>query len=269
VIVVEARAYVPYEPHTQEKHDLRADLQRKLKELRVGADEILWAAFCGRLPSGADVENALFYNLDGKGAFARSMDNGVCFELDPAPLEDRVRYSYSVGPKEDGLRHWRAERQLAALVAEDTQPKLAPIWWSLRSVPGAIRQAGESRLPHEPFSLMLDVEGPAKRLTPVLVKGIVDGVVSGLQSQSDHAGAALAAARVAEVLGVPALAVQEALTDPRPSALGVRASLVGAWGARVQWAPDDDLCVAARLLFKPARRWSIAGTASVVAPQVP
>jgi hypothetical protein len=269
MIVVEAPAYVPYEPQTQELHDLRAELQRQLKELKVGADEIVWAAFAGRLPNGADVENALFYNLDGKGAFARSMDHGVCFELDPGPVEDGVRYSYAVGPKEDGLRYWQAERHLAAVVAEDTQPTLAPIWWALRSTPGAIQQAGESRLPDEPFCLMLDVEGPAKRLTPVLVKGIVDGIVSGLQSQTDLAGAASAAPRIAEVLGAPVIAIQEALTDPAPSALGVRASLVRAWGARVQWAPDDDLCVAARLLFKPARRWTIAGTASVVAPQVP
>lgn len=71
MIVVEVPAYVPYEPQTQELHDLRTELQRKLKELKVGADEILWAAVAGRLPRGADVENALFYNLDGKGAFAR------------------------------------------------------------------------------------------------------------------------------------------------------------------------------------------------------
>jgi len=99
------------------------------------------------------------------------------------------------------------------------------------------------------------------------VKGIVDGVVSGLQSQTDLTGAASASPRIAEVLGAPAVAVQEALTDPAPSALGVRESLVRAWGARVQWAPHDDRCVAARLLFKPARDWGIAGTASVVAPR--
>jgi hypothetical protein len=138
----------------------------------------------------------------------------------------------------------------------------------MRSAPNAIRQAGESRLSHEPFCLMFDVEGPAKRLTPVLVKGIVDGVVSGLQSQTDLAGAASAAPRIAEVLGAPAVAVQEALTDPVASALGIRESLVRARGARVQWAPDDDRCVAARLLFKPARYWGIAGTASVVAPRL-
>jgi hypothetical protein len=267
MIVVEAPAYVPYEPKTQELHDLRAELQRQLKELSVGADEILWAAFAGRLPNGADVENALFYNLDGNGAFARSMNNGVCFERDPAPLEEGVRYSYSVGPQEDGLRYWELERQLAHVAAELTRPTLAPIWWALRSEAGAIRLAGEPRLPSEPFSLMLDVAGPAKRLTAVLVKGIVDGVVSGLQSQTDLGGAASASPRIAEALGVPAVAVQEALTDSRTSALGIRGSLVRAWGARVQWAPDDDRCVAARLLFKPARQWGITGTASVVAPR--
>lgn len=71
MIVVEAPAYVPYEPKTPELDALKAELQRQLKELAVGPGEILWAAFAGQLPSRADVENALFYNLDGNGAFAR------------------------------------------------------------------------------------------------------------------------------------------------------------------------------------------------------
>lgn len=212
-ILVEAPVYVPYEPGTRELLDLRAELQRQLAEMSVGDGEILWAAFAGRLPDGADVENVLFYNLDGKGAFARSMNNGACFELDPRPW-DGVRYSYWVGPPGDGLRHWQASRQLARVVAKDAKPRLAPIWWALRSVPGAIEQPSEPRLDHEPFFLMLDVEGPAKRLTAVLVKSIVDGIVSGLQSQTDLAGAASAAPRVGESLGVPGAAIQEAHRSP-------------------------------------------------------
>jgi hypothetical protein len=269
MIVVEAPAYVPYEPKTPELDALKAELQRRLKELAAGPGEILWAAFAGQLPSRADVENALFYNLDGNGAFARCMDHGVCFELDPAPLASGVRYSYSVGGRQDGLRHWQNVRQLARVTAQGARPTLAPIWWALRSEPGAIEATGEVRLPHEPFALMLDVEGPTKRLTPALVKGIVDGVVSGLQSQTDRVGAVGAASRVAETLGMPVAAVEAALMDPAPSVLGVRESLVRTWGKRVQWAPDDDRCVAARLLLQPSRSWRIAGTASVVTPRVP
>ena len=44
MIVVEAPAYVPYEPKTPELDALKAELQRQLKELAVGPGEILWAA---------------------------------------------------------------------------------------------------------------------------------------------------------------------------------------------------------------------------------
>src|ERR1035438_2467074 len=92
MILIDAPAYVPFEPRTDAQRALRAELRTKLKALKVGPGEILWAALAGPLPNGADVENALFYNLDGDRAFARSMDNGVSFELDPSPLQTGIRY---------------------------------------------------------------------------------------------------------------------------------------------------------------------------------
>jgi hypothetical protein len=264
MILIDAPAYVPFEPRTEAQRALRADLRRKLKGLKVGPGEILWAALAGRLPNGADVENALFYNLDGGGAFARSMDNGVSFELDPSPLQTGIRYTYEIAPSDGEFRCWRAGRGLASLVAEvDMPPTLASIWWALRSVPGSIRPAGDSRHPDEPFAVMLDVEGPERRLTPVLVKTILDGVVCGLQSQTDTATAAALAPRIAGGLDAPAAAVADALIRAGSSAVGVRTRLVHAHGNGVQWTPDDDRCVAARLLFRAAHQWRVAGTVTV------
>jgi hypothetical protein len=105
---------------------------------------------------------------------------------------------------------------------------------------------------------MLDVDGPAGRLAPVLVKTILDGVVCGLQSQTDTATAAALAPRIAGALDAPVAA-----TRAGPSALGVRTRLVHARGNGVQWTPDYDRCMAARLLFRPAHHWRIAGTVTV------
>jgi len=264
MIQIDAPSYVPFEPRTDAQRALRANLRRQLKALKVGPGEILWTRFAGPLPPGADVENALFYNLDGERAFASSMDNGVSFELDPNPLQAGVRYRYEIAPSDGEFHCWQAERALAALVVElDLAPSLASIWWALRSGPGSIQPAGESRQPQEPFAVMLDVEGPERRLTPVLIKTILDVVVCGLQSQTDTASAAALAPRIAGALDAPVSAVLDALTQADPSALGVRTRLVHARGSGVQWTPDDDRCVAARLLFRPADRWRIAGTVTV------
>jgi hypothetical protein len=264
MIVFDAPVYVPFEPRTEQQLALKAELQRKLRGLTVEGDEILWAALAGRLPHGADVENALFYNL-GNGAFARCMDNGAAFELDPTPLATGVRYSYWAGAASDELRCWQSTRRLASIAASEMQPTLASIWWALRSVPGSIELSGEAPRMDEPFSLTLEVEGPVRRLTPSLLKCIVDGVVCGLQSQTDQAGAAAVAPLIAGPLGVSADAIAQALTSVEPSALGVRATLVHPRGKGVQWAPDDDRCVAARLLFKTGLRWRLAGSVSAVA----
>jgi len=264
VIAIAAPAYVPYEPRTQQQRELRADLQRKLRDLKVGSGQILWGTFAGPLPAGADVENALFYNL-GSGAFARSMDNGAAFELEPNPLVAGVRYTYRAGLKDEEFTYWRPTRKLASIAVSGMPATLASIWWALRSVPGSIQTYGEVREVEEPFAATLNVEGPVRSLTPSLVKAIVDGIVCGLQSQSDQVGASSVAPLIATPLSVRPDAVVAALTNAGPSALGVRTSLVHARGKGVQWAPDDDRCVAARLLLNPASHWRVSGSVSTVA----
>jgi hypothetical protein len=112
---------------------------------------------------------------------------------------------------------------------------------------------------------MLDIEGPTLRLNPVMIKTVLDGVICGLQSQTDRASAAMLAPLIARGLNVSAGAVADALTSDDQSVVGVRPRLVHARGNGVQWTPDDDRCVAARLLFKAARDWRVSGTAAVVA----
>jgi hypothetical protein len=82
VVTVDAPSYVPFEPTSEQQRELRAELRAKLAGIKSGPGQILYANLAGKLPAGADVENALFYNLDARGVFA-SMGKGVCFELDP------------------------------------------------------------------------------------------------------------------------------------------------------------------------------------------
>lgn len=196
------------------------------------------------------------------------MMNGVIFEVDPVPPPVGVSYAYEVVPVESRFRHWQPDRPLASVSAElgVAKPTLASIWWSLRSTPGGIQPAPRPRVRGENFAVTLDVEGPAKSATPGLLKSIVDGIVCGLQSQSDLAGADALAPLIALSVRAPVAAVTAALTNATVSSIGVRERLVHARGDGVQWTPDDDRCVAARLLFRRAARWRLTGDVTAVVP---
>jgi hypothetical protein len=219
VVSVTAPNYVPFEPTTDVQLATRVQLRALLAGLSAGAGEILFARFAGRLPARADVENALFYNLDGRGVFA-VMAGGVSFELDPQPPKSGVAYEYATGPKEFAFRHWQPGRVLANLDATlGSGPlKLARVWWGFRSAPRSIHAAGAPCAASEAFSIALDVQGPVRGLTVGRLKTILDGAICALQSETDVARATAVAPLIASNVGAPADAVLDALLDSRPSA---------------------------------------------------
>lgn len=237
--------------------------------MRAGAGEVLYASFAGPLPAGADVENALFYNLDQAGVFSGLMADGVAFERNPTPPERGVRYVYETVAAEADFRHWGCQRDLAALETHLSAERLtlAGIWWSMRSQPESVRPLGPPRGSDEPFTMTLDVEGPVPGLSPGLLKTILDGTICALQSQDDRVVAQDLGPLIASALGVAPDAVVDALLDRSGSALGVRSRLVHRHGKGVKWSPDDDRCVAARILFAPSKQWRISGSASVATPE--
>jgi hypothetical protein len=219
----------------------------------------LFARFAGALPAGADVENALFYNLDAAGVFA-AMVAGASFEMNPDAPADEVRYEYETGPPTATFQHWLDKRILATFDAKliDAQPKLASIWWALRPPPGRIHTDGPPRSPRDPFLVRLTISGPSPGLTPPLLKTLLDGSICALQSESDLA-------KATEVADPHA--VLSALIDTSPSVLGARRRLVHRHGAGIQWEPDDDYCVAATVLFAPAIHWRISWSVAVAHAQ--
>lgn len=268
-IQVEAQAYVPFEPRTDALRDLRSELRSRLRELAAQEDEVLGARFYGLLPRGVDVENALLYNIDTGGAtFAAAARCGVRFEHDRSPLPSGgVRYEYDLEGRDAGLALWEASRTLATIEVELAEaPTLAGIWWALREQRQiAIDTSGRGA--DEPFAVSLLVSGPARSARPELVKRLIDGVVCALQSQTDPEAADAAAPLIASALGVPSERVRAHLLDDSASILGTRARLVHQRSAGVQWAPDDDKCVAGEVLLSPSESWSISGRVLAVTPR--
>jgi hypothetical protein len=265
-----APSYVPFEPRTPEQFAVRDQLRRRVSALRPGPEEMLYASLTGKLPHGADVENALFYNIQAAGVF-EAMRRGVSFEMTLDPLPVGVRYRYDTGSVERGFRCWRGGRRLARLDVRlgESPPKLASIWWALRSTDGSIRASSEHRSEGEQFVLALNVEGPTSGLTPALLKVILDGTICALQSEADSTMASSVASRVARAVGASTDVTLRALLDDVPSALGSRTPLVHTHGQGLKWEPDDHLCVAARVLFTRADQWRIAGTVDTAALLAP
>jgi hypothetical protein len=263
-----ADAYVPFEPTTQAARELRARLRDKLRGLSAEPDEILHATFSGRLPRGADVENALFYNLNGAGVFNGATVNGLIFEQGPPPASG-VRYSYMLAPRGGQLQQWQPTRQLASFhtaLTHRAPPRLAEIWWALRTGAGTTTH-GLPRRPGEPFSISLELKAPVRHLAPDLLKRLLDGIISGLQHQAGQPPDTMLVSLVADAVGAPGEDVLEALTAPAGAVLGGRPKLLARHGHGVKWNPDDDRCVAATIHLEHAGRWEVTGTAAVVQPR--
>ena len=97
-----------------------------------------------------------------------------------------------------------------------------------------------------------------------MVKIVIDGVVCALQSQTDAVSADRTAPLLAASLGVDTEHVRAHLLDDSRSALGTRARLLHPRAKGVQWAPDDDFCVAGEVLLEWADSWRLTGTAFTV-----
>ncbi len=267
VISITAPGYVPFEPRTDAQRATQLELRQALAGLRAEPGETLRASFSGVLPTGADVENALFYNLDAGGVFA-AMAAGASFEIDPTPPETGVRYEYETGPAAAGFRHWRADHGLATFGVRlgDARPSLAAIWWALRPTPGTVQAEGPPRAHADVFTMTVSVHGPAPGLTPGLLKTILDGTICGLQSEADAARATAVAPLIATGLGASPQAILYALVDGTGSALGSRTRFVHRHGPGVKWEPDDDRLVAALVTFVPADEWRVDAIVATATP---
>jgi hypothetical protein len=228
-----------------------------MAQLALGEADLLHARFAGTLPVGADVENALLYNI---GGFAQLLANGVRFEMDSGPSPRGVRYIYEAADHDGGFAHWERERTVAHLRATPLPDTgCSAVWWALG---GAAVEVAREPAPVELFGVRLIVGMPTMTLTPERVKGLVDGVVCALQAQESLDAARAVAPRLASGLGVTEEAIATRLADRAHAVLGVLHDLRRPTG----WNPADHRCVAGELRVKRATEWSVAGDVVTVVP---
>jgi hypothetical protein len=271
-----ANRYVPFEPKHDDQRRLRSELRTRIAGLEAAADQLLHATFMGSLPRGADVENALFYNLDMDGrCFRQSSKRGLRFEHDPSSPADLADgrsfacgYRYALQLRRtDRLAHWSRSSQLASFdgvhIADLGRPGgLADrVWLGLRRVRS--ESAAERESPDAPFAVELVIH-PAQGERPEparLLKGLLDGTVVALQAHTDQTTLPEVSARLAQRVGIDPEEASELLGDPRGAALGSIPRLVAPWGTTVQWLPGDDKLVAGGVLVAPpsGNDWRLSG----------
>jgi hypothetical protein len=246
--------YVPFEPKTDAQRALKQHLREQLSRLFVPSGQLLLASYHGALPPRADVENVLLYNVGG-AALNRALRSGVRFELARANASTPA-YRYGVVPAGLSFDHWREERTLLAL--DHIRPasiRLVDVWWALRLHRSGLPSGSFAGY----FALRVRVAGPSP-LGVELVKGLIDGIVAGLEHMP--AGSAPpAATRYASELDVAHHDFLGALTDPAGTILGTNAALLCE-----RWAPADDRLVAAEIVYEHGHEWRVAASASAVRP---
>lgn len=277
-----ANRYVSFEPKHADQLGLRAELRARIAKLESAPDHVLHATFTGPLPRGADVENALFYNLDLDGrCFRRSSRRGLRFEHDPGrppPLADgrsfACSYRYSIQPREaDRLQCWVRSRHLATIDAVtvdlETGSGLADrVWLAVRRsrTNSATRRSADA-----PFAVELVVHPPRDtQPEPArLLKGLLDGVVAAFQAHGDQTTLGEVTTRIAERVQASSTDVRELLADSRDASLGIVPRLLVPWGKTVQWDPSDDKLVAGAVLVAPpaGESWRLSGEVLAVEPR--
>lgn len=269
--VVEAWAddYIRFERRPVWQEQLRTEIRTVCRQLEPSAEQVLHATFFGAKHPNADVENLALYYID---SFKVAGRNGIRFEhgaaVPPAPdgADYPFCYRYALAPRSRGFADWQQGRTLASFDWTDLgafagERKLAQVWLALAR--GKVEVVEPACAPETPFAVKVQVRPPHRR-QPVLgelVKGIFDGVICAFQAHIDTAVLPEVVARLATVLPVDPVQIEEHLLDQRRAVLGVVHKLVSPYRADVKWSPADHRCVAGELL--PAEpvgsRWAIRG----------
>lgn len=155
-------------------------------------------------------------------------------------------------PQQASVEAWSVRGRAVAcwsdvpLRAVTTDQKPTAFWYALKTHDVVIDRVPEDHLPRFGLSLVLGVPTGARvRLSGVL-KCLLDGVISAFHA---HNGSLLGehGQRIGQILDVDAAIVAALLQDRNMAILGTRSLL----GARSQWNPAADHCVAAEVFIQP------------------
>lgn len=270
-----ANEYIPLSPTSTVSNRLRDELRRRLSAFQRRPGTVLNAVFAGPLPRGGDVENYALYNIGGRLAAATS--EGLRFEHQPKAPPSRTgktfRHAWRYQPVRPGTDFvsWREVRPIArwrqlSLPHLQAGKEAGPVWYAVRH--GEV-DCYEPRALGERFAVRLILRSPEGRYrsAAAIIKGFLDGVISGFQAHSDFSLARQASHRLASPLGVSAAEVYESLVRTDRALLGFTDRLVDLRATGVQWKPDDHECVAAELqVGHPGGVCWIAGHINIVEP---
>ncbi|OBK01289.1 hypothetical protein A5741_05000 [Mycolicibacterium conceptionense] len=253
------------------EENLRSEIRDACDRLDPSAEEVLHAAYFGAKPANADVENLVLYNID---SFSVAGRNGIRFEhgvgVPPAPsgADYAYGYRYALMPRSSTFEYWRQGRTVASfdwtdLGAFATEKQLAQVWLALARSRAEQRVLEHGCAFETPFAVNVIVRPPhgSERVWGGLVKGIFDGVICAFQAHTDTTILPEVAERIAKVLPAEPAEIEKHLQDQSRAVFGGVPQLVKPFGAGVQWAPADHMCVAGELLAAaPADSyWAIKG----------
>lgn len=253
--------------------EMRDALGVALRGMTAEPGAVLHAVYAaGDDGQASDAENVLFYNV-GSRHFRHLMLTGVRFERayttpePPALLEgtELHHHSYAMVDVRAGFSHWVAGEHFAALrdVQLPSITKTGAVWAAVRTMAAPPTRVG---VRPAPFMVRMRLSRPPtwpglNRSAADVIKPLLDGAIAAYHCHDNPAVPNPEQANGAGIGGL--MNVDGHLHDPRWAALGPRRLWWPNGGARIQWNPADDYCVAAEVILDPSLTtsgWNISGS---------
>ncbi len=267
-----SKQYIPFEPKGWHKA-MREDLKQAIGEIVVD-DSGLYAAYISESQKFCDVENVLFYNI-GPAAFKHLSKNGICFERGFGVVpelsnvtSDLCHYylysqdsQFSLWEESDTLASW--EKVLLPKLSTASKPH--SFWYALKT--GKI-DCVPIKTPTRFFGLSIQLNVPDLEWNALssVIKPLLDGIISAFHYQ-DIACENIMLERLFSLTGVEPTELVRLLREQKTAVLGGRA-LVSAYRQGIKWNPEDDACVAYKVVVKHSDKnmWNMSGRLFSVSP---
>ncbi len=260
---------LPFEPEDW-LLEMRNSLRTAVENMNCSSEEVLHAVYSSKERDFVDAENVLFYNV-GTSAFKNLCKKGLVFERmfkKPPRIQESTggehHQKYSTAEKEVQSSNWGKTELLAHWNGVKIPPlsssaKPHVYWHAVKQ--GSVQSSGGID-PNHFYGIDLKIKAPAGTEINLAsaVKPLLDGIISSFHA---HDGPELekVAERLSNYLSEDVASIKDLLKDEKSAVLGIK-NLVRPFGEGVQWHPDDDICVYAKILFDDCLEddsWSVTG----------
>lgn len=249
-----SKLYVPYtigekDSMNSEKHSLKSALQSALGKIIDATTGNLYAEFCGKAPSGADIENLLFYNIDGKSCFSSLATDNLSFSGEKSSIVFDKLYYYHYQVLENPVK--KSDKPICkwdgfeiSKINSNTKPYA---YFDMMKRNAANIKTDAKIDSNESIFLELTIHVPNEKLKPKsivrVVKPMIDGIICGLH-QSNGINCERIATMIASRYTVDKTIVEKQLGDNLNVCLPKR-EYIKPYRKDVnnsfKWDPQDDL----------------------------